>query len=166
MSDFADLRDGGRQLAPLLARALVDRLDAVLLPLLPNGVPVTVGLLDGISLPVRALAADRSAEGVVVRPPSGIAGGCCVVVDDGVETGTAARAAAAALREAGADTVILAVPVCPREALADLQHRFDEVVAVAKPLARRALRWHYDDFDTVDREAAEALLRDLPGALP
>ena len=69
-----------------------------------------------------------------------------LVVDDGVETGTAARAVVAALREAGAAYVALAVPVCPREAEADLRRRYDDVIAVTKPLVRRSLRWHYDTF--------------------
>jgi predicted phosphoribosyltransferase len=162
VSDFANLRDGGRRLAPLLADALANRTDPVLLPLLPNGAPVVVGLREALDLPVLPLEAERSDEGVVVAPPVSLAGRCAVVVDDGVETGTAARAAVAALRESGAESVVLAVPVCPREALADLQHRFDLVVAVAKPLARRALAWHYADFDTVDEATALAMLDDLP----
>ncbi len=162
MTDFANLRDGGRRLAPPLAAALADRVDPVLLPLLPNGAPVVVGLRETLNLPVVPLQAERSDEGVIVRPPEGLSGRCAVVVDDGVETGTAARAAAAALRESGAESVVLAVPVCPREALADLQHRFDDVVAAAKPLARRALTWHYADFDTVDDDTALTMLADLP----
>ncbi len=93
-----------------------------------------------------------------------MAGRCVVVIDDGVETGTAARAAASALRESGVESLLLAVPVCPREALADLQHRYDQVVAVVRPLARRSLAWHYADFDTIDDAAAARLLADLPGA--
>ncbi|MBI1350114.1 MAG: hypothetical protein GC156_03250 [Actinomycetales bacterium] len=135
-----------------------------MLPLIPNGVPVALGVRESLPLPVRGLPAERSADGVRVLPPEGLAGHCVVVLDDGVETGTAARAAASALREAGAAALVLAVPVCPREALADLQHRYDAVVAVVRPLARRALTWHYADFDTVDEAIARRLLADLPDA--
>jgi putative phosphoribosyl transferase len=68
------------------------------------------------------------------------------------------------MRASGAARLVLAVPVCPREALADLALRYDEVVAVARPLARRSLAWHYDDFDTVDEATALRILAELGGA--
>ena len=67
-----------------------------------------------------------------------------VVIDDGVETGTAAAAAAEVLRDAGARRLTLAVPVCPRDAEVGLLDRYDDVVAVVRPLVRRSLRWHYE----------------------
>ena len=138
MSDFANLRDAGAQLAPLLTDGLADLPDPVLLPVLPNGVPVVLGVLDAWPAEVRALPATRG--------------------DDGVETGTVARSAARALRDVGVASATLAVPVCPREALADLALRYDRVVAVARPLVRRDLAWHYDAFDTVDEQTALRLL--------
>ena len=33
-----------------------------------------------------------------------------------------------------------------RESEAQLRARYDDVIAVTKPLARRSLRWHYDTF--------------------
>ena len=69
-----------------------------------------------------------------------------VVIDDGVETGTAAMVAGAALRAAGATGLVLAVPVCPRDSEAALRMRYDDVIAVTRPLVRRSLRWHYDTF--------------------
>ena len=82
-----------------------------------------------------------------------------VVIDDGVETGTVARAAASALRASGVARLVLAVPVCPQEAWAELERRYDLVVAVSKPTTRRELTWHYDDFDTIDEstEVAETV---------
>ena len=88
--------------------------------------------------------------------PSGVAGRTVVVVDDAVETGTAARLVATALREAGAARLVLAVPVCPRETEAVMLRDYDEVVAVARPLARRALTWHYERFEPVDPDVARA----------
>ena len=161
MTDFANLSDGGRRLGEILAPAL-GGVDAVLLALEPNGVPVALGVREVVDAPVRGLPAIRSDDGVVVVPPEGLGGRVVVVVDDGVETGTAARAAATALRGSGAARVLLAVPVCPREALADLQRRYDDVIAVVKPMARRALTWHYADFDTIDEATARTLLADLP----
>lgn len=158
MSDFANLRDAGAQLAPLLTDALADLPDPVLLPVLPNGVPVVLGVLDAWPAEVRALPATRGDDGVTVSPDADLAGRHVVVLDDGVETGTVARAAARALRDVGVASATLAVPVCPREALADLALRYDRVVAVARPLVRRDLAWHYDAFDTVDEQTALRLL--------
>lgn len=158
MSDFASLVDGGRRLAPLLADAVERLPGVVLLAAIPNGVPVALGAAETLAVDVSGLAVQRSAAGASVPARPDLAGRHVVVVDDGVETGTVARAAAASLREVGVASLRLAVPVCPREAEADLQHRYDEVIAVVRPLARRALAWHYRDFDTIDVPTAERLL--------
>lgn len=163
MSDFADLGDAGRRLGPALAGAISGLADPILLAVLPNGVPVALGIRETLALPVRALYAERSADGVVVRPDPSLAGRNVVVVDDGVETGTVARAASRALVEAGVASVTLAVPVCSRESMASLQHRYDQIVAVVRPMVHRSLSWHFDDFDTIDEATALALLADLPG---
>jgi putative phosphoribosyl transferase len=73
-----------------------------------------------------------------------------VVVDDGVETGTAARAIAHALRTGNPARLVLAVPVCPRQEGGSLALLYDEVIAVVQPLARRSLRWHYANADWLD----------------
>ncbi len=162
MSDFANLADAGRQLAPELAQALSDTPDALLLAAVPNGVPVALGVRETLDLPVQALSVERTEDGAVVMPVPGLEGRTVVVVDDGVETGSVARAAAAALRASGVGRLVLAVPVCPRDALADLHHRYDLVVALVKPMGRRSLSWHYEDFDTIDAEQARRLLEEGP----
>jgi predicted phosphoribosyltransferase len=141
---FADLADGGRQLAALLPPGLVE--GCVLVGVPPAGVVVGEAVGATLGLPLVALVATRSDEGLSVEAPVDVGARRVLVVDAGVETGTAARAVAAALREAGAAYVVLAVPVCPREVEADLRRRYDEVIAVTRPLARRSLRWHYDTF--------------------
>ena len=160
MTDFANLVDGGRRLGPLLGVALADLADPVLLAAIPNGVPVALGVVESVSAPLRALRVRRSDDGVEVEPLNDLAGRAVVVIDDGVETGTVARAAAAALREAQVGTLVLAVPVCPKETMADLKHRYDLIVAVSTPIARRDLTWHYADFDTIDEATAMRLLWD------
>jgi len=141
---FADLSDAGRQLAELLTPDVVA--DAVVLAVPPDGVTVAAAVATALGLEVAPLLTTRDDDGVSVDVPVDVAGRRVIVVDDGVETGTAARAVVAALRQAGAAYVVLAVPVCPREAEADLRHRYDEVIAVRRPLVRRSLRWHYDTF--------------------
>ena len=101
---------------------------------------------EALGVEVTPLVVTTGELGVEVEVTVEVSGRRVVVLDGGVETGTAARAVIAALRAAGASYVVLAVPVCPRDAEADLRHRYDEVIAVTKPFARRSLRWHYETF--------------------
>jgi predicted phosphoribosyltransferase len=141
---FVDLADGGRRLAALIPADVSE--GCVLVGVPPRGVVVGAAVGAALGLPLEALVVTISDSGVTVEMPVDVTGRRVLVIDDGVETGTAARAVVAALREAGASYVALAVPVCPREAEADLLRRYDDVIAVTKPLARRSLRWHYDSF--------------------
>ncbi len=160
MRDFANLFEGGRQLGPLLAGALAGHDDPILLPVMPNGIPVALGVVEAHRWPIQSLPVERSDEGVVVARQPGLEGRTVVVIDDGIESGTVARASAVALRESGVGLLVLAVPVCPREAMADLRHRYDLVVAVSQPVDRRDLASHYDDFDTIDDATGRRLLWD------
>lgn len=99
-------------------------------------------------------------DGVVVAHPSVDAGdvemvdadlavrsdGVVVVVSVGVETGQAALLVGRALRARGASSLVLATPVCPRQAEPELGTVFDGITAVERPLARRSLAWHYADW--------------------
>ena len=144
MTRFADLADGGRQLAPLVAPLLTD--STVVVSIGVGGFVTGAAVAEALGIDVARLVTTRTDDGVAVEVTVDVLGRDVIVVDDGVETGTAARSVATALRDAGAVRVVLAVPVCPREAEAALAHRFDAVVAVTRPLARRSLRWHYDTF--------------------
>lgn len=144
MADFLDLTDAGRQLAPLV----VERVrDPFLLAVSPYGVPVAEPVAAALGVVVHPLPLIRTDEGVSVPEVPEIAGREVLIVDDGVETGTAARAMAAALRAHNPERLILAVPVCPRQEGSTLALLYDEVIAVVQPLARRSLRWHYTDND-------------------
>lgn len=141
---FIDLADGGRALAPLVEPLLTD--GTVVVSAGTGGLVTGAAVAEVLGVVVTPLTTTRSESGVTVEIPISVAGLRVVVVDDGVETGTAARAVARALRDAGAVHLVLAVPVCPREAEADLRGRYDDVVAVERPLVRRSLRWHYETF--------------------
>lgn len=158
MKEFASLADAGRRLGAALEPRIGAWVTPTLLPVLPNGVPVAMGVREVCALPWAALRVQRGAEGVVVPDLAGVEGVTAIVVDDGVETGTVARAVAPVLRQSGVSRLVLAVPVCSREAMADLGLRFDEIVAVTTPLVRRSLAWHYVDFDTIDEQQALRLL--------
>jgi predicted phosphoribosyltransferase len=161
MSDFADLRDGGRALGPHVVAAMAGVSEPLLLACIPNGVPVALGIRETFDAPVRALPVERSDAGAVVAPVADLAGRNVIVVDDGVETGTVARAAVLALLDSGVESVVLAVPVCAREAEASLQHRFDRIIAVVRPFVHRSLAGHYATFDTIDETEAYRLLDSL-----
>lgn len=159
---FHHLSDGGRCLELPLRDAIGDEVaagEAVLLAVVPNGVPVALALAACTGLPVLPLDVDRPPDASpVVHVPAGVGARTAVVVDDGVETGTVARLAAAALRSAGVERRVLAVPVCPRDAEAQLALLYDHVAAATRPLGRRSLAWHYDLFDTIDEAEARRRL--------
>lgn len=87
-----------------------------------------------------------------------MAGRTVLIVDDGVATGATARACLREVTDAGAERVILAVPVGPSESLADLEREADQVVVVEEPERFGAVGAHYREFGQVsDEEAADFL---------
>jgi putative phosphoribosyl transferase len=82
-----------------------------------------------------------------------------VVVDDGIATGATTRAAVDVTRAHGAARVILAVPVAPRDAVAELSAACDDVVALETPRDFRAVGQWYRDFDQTTDEQVLDLLR-------
>ncbi len=157
MIGFTDRADAGRQLATALRDTVASMHEPILVAILPHGVAVAVPLADALGLSLVGICLEREGEPNVTGMPD-IAGRTAIVVDDGVETGTAARLVGMALREAGAAHLVLAVPVCPRQAEAGLQSLYGTIVAIDRPLARRDLRWHYVDFDSIDEAEAQRQL--------
>ena len=101
------------------------------------------------------------------RPRVPLAGRTAVLVDDGLATGFTARAAIEVLRQAGADTVVLAVPVAPADTIHEMQQVADAVVCLATPGHFRAIGQWYDDFRQVgDDEVTRLLAAADPGAAP
>jgi len=97
------------------------------------------------------------------RPPLPLAGRVAVLVDDGIATGSTARAAAAVTRALGAARVVLAAPVCPRAAARQLAADVDELVCLATPRDFHAVGQYYADFRaTRDEEVLELLDRAAP----
>jgi putative phosphoribosyl transferase len=92
------------------------------------------------------------------RPPASPKGRAVIVVDDGIATGGTVRSALRALRRTGAKRLILAVPVCPRDAAAALRNDADEVVCLAAPEPFYAVGLHYGNFEQTSDEEVAALL--------
>jgi putative phosphoribosyl transferase len=94
------------------------------------------------------------------RPRASLVGRSVVVVDDGIATGSTARAACQVARAHGASRVILAVPVAPRSSLASLAEVADELVCLATPEQFFGVGQFYRNFSqTSDEEVVELLER-------
>lgn len=94
------------------------------------------------------------------RPRAPLAGRTAVVVDDGIATGSTARAACQVAREHGAARVVLAVPVAPPGWTARFHGVADELVCVDTPDPFGAIGQFYADFaQTSDDEVLSCLRR-------
>ena len=94
------------------------------------------------------------------RPPVQVRGRSAIVVDDGVATGGTAIAALRWARAAGADRIVLAVPVAPGHSLARLREEADDVVVLSAPDPFSAVgEWYRSFRQTSDREVVDALAR-------
>ncbi|MFI5348933.1 MAG: phosphoribosyltransferase [Elusimicrobiota bacterium] len=93
-----------------------------------------------------------------------IAGRTVLLVDDGAATGLTLKTAAAALKNAGAARVVVAVPVAPPDALPVLRSRADEVVCLEVPGDFRAVAQFYGDFSEVTDRQAVSILRSCAAA--
>lgn len=98
----------------------------------------------------RAYRGDRESAPVAGRPT--------IVVDDGLATGATMRAAVAALRQRGATTVVVAVPVAPPATCAELAREVDELVCPLTPEPFMAVGRWYDDFSPTTDEEVRRLL--------
>ncbi len=92
------------------------------------------------------------------HPPPDLAGKRVVVVDDGVATGATATACIRTVRAAGADEVVLAVPVGSPRTVEELRSEADEVVCLQTPSNFYAVGQFYENFRQVPDEEAIALL--------
>jgi putative phosphoribosyl transferase len=87
-----------------------------------------------------------------------VAGRTVIIVDDGIATGSTARAACRVAHAQGAARVVLAAPVAPRESLESLRHDADEVVCVETPEYLFAIGQWYADFSQTPDDEVVALL--------
>jgi putative phosphoribosyl transferase len=93
-----------------------------------------------------------------VRPRVDLSGRVALIVDDGIATGSTARAACHVARAHGADRVVLAVPVAAPESVRALSDDADEIVCVHQPAWLRSVGQWYDDFRQVDDQTVVDLL--------
>ena len=94
------------------------------------------------------------------QPPPDVTGRLIVVVDDGIATGVTARAALRAIRARGAGRTILAVPLAPRAAVAQMMREADDVVVLASPAAFRSVgEWYVSFGQLSDADVLSLLAR-------
>jgi putative phosphoribosyl transferase len=94
------------------------------------------------------------------RPRVSLSGRIAVLVDDGIATGSTARAAAAVVRALGAARIVLAAPVCARESAGRLADDVDQLVCLETPRDFVAVGRFYADFrPTEDDEVLQLLAR-------
>lgn len=99
------------------------------------------------------------------RAPVPLEGRTAVVVDDGIATGSSARAACQVAYGRGAERVILAVPVASPEAVADLG-RWVEVTCLEIPHDMWAVGEWYKNFAQVSDDEVVGILDQARSAGP
>jgi putative phosphoribosyl transferase len=92
------------------------------------------------------------------RSAPDLTGKTVAVVDDGVATGSTARASLQMLRETSAERIVLAVPVGPPDTVRELRELADEVICLETPSSFRGVGQFYERFDQVSDEEAMAYL--------
>jgi predicted phosphoribosyltransferase len=96
------------------------------------------------------------------RARAEVSGRTAIVVDDGVATGATMRAALRATRQRGPKRLILAVPVAPPDAIAELREEADEVVCLETHAFFGAIGAYYLDFRQIEDEDVSRLLALFP----
>lgn len=130
-------------------------LDPVVLATLP---PVDPAYVEAVAAREGAEIERRLAAYRGERPALRVEGRVCVIVDDGLATGSTARAALLWVREHRAARAILAVPVAPGKTIEALREIADEVVCLETPSPFQAVGQFYRHFEQLgDDDVVRAL---------
>ena len=85
-----------------------------------------------------------------------------IVVDDGLATGSTMKAAIESLRHAGAEEIIVAVPVGAPDNVKSLESIADKVICLYTPQPFYGVGAWYQDFSQTDDSEVQELLWDQP----
>jgi len=92
------------------------------------------------------------------RPPLDVTNNVVILVDDGLATGSTMRAAVAALRQAKAKRIVVAVPVAAAPSCTELREEVDDLICLQSPEPFYSVGFWYEDFSqTSDEEIREML---------
>ena len=97
-----------------------------------------------------------------IRPKVPLPGRTAIIVDDGMATGSTARAACLVARAQRASTVVVATPVASRQATGMLGQVADRVIALQQPEPFYAVGQWYLEFAQTSDEEVLALLAAAP----
>ncbi|MEA3502936.1 MAG: phosphoribosyltransferase family protein [Actinomycetota bacterium] len=103
----------------------------------------------------RSLRSGRSPIPVIER--------VCIVVDDGVATGSTLEASLRLVLSGGADRVIAAIPVGPPVTIGRLERIVDAVICPVQPATFFAVGAWYEDFEQVSEKTVIDLLENGRG---
>jgi putative phosphoribosyl transferase len=92
------------------------------------------------------------------RPVADPQGKIVILVDDGIATGASMMAAVRAVRAAGPQSIVVAVPVGPESVCRELAREADDVVCATMPPAFEAVGQVYGDFHQVGDDEVRELL--------
>jgi len=81
-----------------------------------------------------------------------------MLVDDGIATGASMLAAVRAVRAAGPQSIVVAVPVGPKSVCRELAREADEVLCATMPPAFEAVGQVYADFHQITDDEVRELL--------
>lgn len=119
---------------------------------------VTPAAIAGVTERERAEVARRERAYRGDQPPSALKDRVLIVVDDGLATGATMRAAVRALRQHAPAHIVIAVPVCSREAREELSTESDEMICLEAPESFFAISVWYDEFPQTSDEEVRTLL--------
>jgi predicted phosphoribosyltransferase len=83
-----------------------------------------------------------------------------IVVDDGIATGSTMKAALASVKNRGAASITVAVPVGPPSTIEELEKMADRVVCLYTPEYFQAIGQFYSDFSQTQDEEVIKLMRE------
>ncbi len=92
------------------------------------------------------------------RGPIDVKSRTCVIVDDGIATGSTFQAAINTLKEQGAGRIIVAAPVASRQAMELLRKEGVELCVLKVPTHFFSVSSHFEQFEQVDDSDVVALL--------
>ncbi|MCV2867126.1 phosphoribosyltransferase family protein [Defluviimonas sp. WL0002] len=142
----------------LAAGAVAEGADPVFNPEVLNQIGMKAEDFEGKVTEKRREIAERRQRYLGGAKDPDLRGATAIVVDDGIATGATVRAALSALRDRGADRVVLAVPVAPREARQDFGAAADKIVILQEPIDFYAVGAHYQVFpQTADSEVKDLI---------